>query len=137
MNRLSLALASLTFALGAAAASPVYIHRLALVFDPGSSELPPQALAVLTSLVEEAREKCGEGSVATIEVNELVQLPLGRVSAGPTLRTTKVAATLREVSKSALQPYEAALAPASNRVRILGLKENQVGVELSCPARTM
>jgi hypothetical protein len=99
--------------------------------------VPPQALAALTSLVYEARDKCVEGSHVAVEVNEVIQLPLGRVSAGPTLRTTKVAAALREASKSALQPYEAAVAPTSSRVRMLGLKENQVGVELSCPPRSM
>jgi hypothetical protein len=123
-------------ALTCPAATIVYAHRVAISFAPQSSELPEGSSAVLYSLVDEAASKCAEGAAVTVEVNEVVLLPLGKISSAPTTRTNKVAASLRELSKGTLVPYEASLSPQSDRARRLGLHQGDVGIELACPPRS-
>jgi hypothetical protein len=113
----------------------VYARRVVMNFEPGSSELPQAGMATLGSVVDDAGRDCLEGSYIAVEVDEVVVLPLGKVTGGPTPRTQRVAAALRELSKSTIQPYEASLAPGSERAHRMGLKPDQVAVELLCPPR--
>jgi hypothetical protein len=127
MRRVAIGCALSFLALGCGAAPLTYVHRMAVAFEPGSSDLPSGSAEALSSLVDDAKNKCAKGGPIAIEVIEVVTLPLGKVTAGPTARTQRVAQVLRD-----LHPYESSLSSASDRARRLHLGLNQVGVELSC-----
>jgi hypothetical protein len=111
----------------------IFVHRVALVFEPGSSALPAGGAAVLQSIVDDTGRECGGTTFASIAVEEVVALPLGKTTAGATQRTRQVAAVLRDLSSAALQPVEGSVAAQAARALRLGLKPDQVVVELTCP----
>lgn len=134
--RLAIAAALSMLAIASRGDSRVFVHRIALVFESGSTEMPAGAAAVLRSLVDDTRRECVEISPITIAVEEVVTLPLGKTSAGDTARTQRVAAMLRELSPPTVQLVQGSVSTESVRARRFGLKPNQVVVELTClPAR--
>ena len=106
-----------------------------MIFEPDSSQMPPNGAIVLKSMLDDAKRECLDEARAAVVVEEVRALPLGKTSAGPTSRTQQVAAALRELSSTGLRPYEGSLSPDSERARRLGLKLNQVLVELTCAPR--
>jgi len=135
MGRSLVALTLLAFALCCRSESRAYIHVVAIIFAAESSEMPPNASAVLKSMLDDAQRECANREYAAVVVEEVRALPLGRINSGPTSRTQQVAAAVRELSDMTLRPYEGSLSPDSEKARRLGLKVNQVLVELNCPPR--
>ena len=133
LRSLAIVLAVSLFAAASWGDARLFVHRVALVFEPGSSALPAGGAAVLQSIVDDTRRECGATTFASIAIEEVVTLPLGRTSAGPTQRTHQVAEALRDLSSAALQPLEGSIAAQGARAQRLGLKPDQVVVELSCP----
>jgi hypothetical protein len=123
------------FALACWSGTRVFVHRVAIEFEAGSSQLPPNGAAVLKSMLDDARQECLEPANASVVVEEVAALPLGKASSGPTTRTRLVAAALRSASGNSLTPFEGSVSPDGQRAHRLGLKLNQVLVELSCPPR--
>jgi hypothetical protein len=135
MRKIGLALLLLAFALCCRSESREYIHVVAMIFEAESSQMPPNGSAALKSMLDDARRECLNHEYAAVVVEEVRALPLGRINSGPTSRTQQVAAVVREMSNMALRPYEGSLSPDSERARRLGLKVNQVLVELNCRPR--
>jgi hypothetical protein len=133
MTRLVLTFALSTLALASVGQSASYVHRVAIVFEAGSSQIPPNGAAALQSIVDDSKRECLKGASVVLTVGEVAALPLGKTIGRPTQRTRQVAATLRDLSAAALQPYEDSFSPDSDRARRLGLKLDQVLVELTCP----
>jgi hypothetical protein len=135
MRRSLVALVSLVFALACWSQPRLFVHRVAMNFAPGSSQMPAEGAAVLESMVSDATRECSQPAYANIVVEEVRLLPLGKTTSGPTPRTQQVAAALRRASQTSLAPYEGSLSPDGDRARQLGLKVDQVLVELTCPPR--
>lgn len=134
-GRLLVALLLALFALACWSGTRVFVHRVAIEFEAGSSQLPPDGAAALKSMLDDAQHECLEPANASVVVEEVAALPLGKSNSGPTSRTRQVAAALRSASDTALTPFEGSVSPDDQRARRLGLKLNQVLVELSCPPR--
>lgn len=133
ISRFLVAFAALALELMCFGQSASYVHRVAIVFEPGSSQIPPNGVTALRAIVDDSKRECLHTTSAVVTIEEVAPLPLGKMIAGPTKRTQQVAATLRDLSSATLRPYEASVSPDSDRARRLGLKGDQVLVELVCP----
>ena len=133
--RARLALALMVLSAACWSQPRLFVHRVAMNFAPQSSQMPAEGAAVLAAMLDDAKRECAQPAFANVVVEEVRLLPLGKTTSGPTPRTREVAAALRRASEAGLAPYEGSVSPDGERARRLGLKVDQVLVELTCAPR--